>query len=281
MTSGKILKAAVIGWPIKHSRSPMIHSYWLKQYGISGTYEKIPVPPENLEEFCERVSKGMLTGFNVTIPHKEKITAFIQIEDETTRKIGAVNTVCRRGNTLYGLNTDGLGFLMNLKSRVPDWNSEQKRCLILGAGGAAQAIAFTLVDDGAGEVIIANRTVEKAAVLADRLSTSSRAIAWQDIPSYMAGVDLLVNTTSLGMTGQPELPIDLSGLKPDCIVCDIVYTPLETSLLRRAARSGHQTVDGLGMLLFQAAPGFELWFGRKPEVTPALRDLIIADLKND
>jgi len=276
-----ILKACVIGWPIKHSRSPLIHRFWLQKYGISGSYEKIAVPPEELSTFLNSLSDNGFAGCNVTIPHKEKVFEQIKVTDTVTLKIGAVNTVYRENNKQYGLNTDGYGFISNLKSKIPSWQSTEKTCVIIGAGGAARAIIAILLADGIKTIFLVNRTIQRAQTLAQEFGPAVQPCGFEQIESCLKTTDLLVNTTSLGMTGQPPLEISLKSLSQDCVVSDIVYDPLETDLLKKAKLNGNQTVDGLGMLLHQAVPGFEKWFGIRPQVTDELTALVIEDLMRD
>jgi shikimate dehydrogenase len=276
-----MLKACVIGWPIKHSRSPLIHNYWLKKYEIAGSYNKIAVSQENLPSFIEEISLEKFCGCNVTIPHKEQVFGLVVVKDLVTIKIGAVNTIYRENNITYGLNTDGFGFISNLRSVVPDWDFSGKRCLIIGAGGAARAIIAALLTKGVSNIILANRTIEKAQNLGKHFGSNITPIQFQKINENLGDIDLLINTTSLGMTGQPELEINLDRLSRASIVTDIVYVPLETQLLKEARQRGNTTVDGLGMLLHQAVPGFEKWFGIRPEVTTELRQLILHDLEQD
>jgi len=281
MSNFEIIKACVIGWPIKHSRSPLIHQYWLKQYEILGSYEKLAVMPDGLDDFLKQIGIDGLQGCNVTIPHKEKVFEKVLVTDPVTQKIGAVNTVYYEQGKVFGLNTDGFGFLSNLKSVLPGWNSAQKKCVIIGAGGAARAIIAVLLDDNIGQITLVNRTIEKAQNLAMHFGSLVFLEKIENLDDCLADCDLLINTTALGMIGQPPLQISLKKFPRDSVVADIVYAPLETNLLRQAKQNGNQTIDGLGMLLHQAVSGFEKWFGLRPEVTPDLRDLIIADLMKD
>ena len=281
MQSSNFKKACVIGWPIAHSRSPLIHNFWLKKYKISGSYEKVAVSPDDLVSFVQQLLYNSFCGCNVTIPHKEQVFQVVTILDSVTRKIGAVNTVyCEQGR-LFGLNTDGYGFLSNLQSTISDWDSKEKTAVIIGAGGASRAIIAVLLKDGIGKIILVNRTLSRAQNLANEFGPAIEVRAMANIESCLAEADLLINTTALGMTGQPPLKFSFKNLNLDCIVTDIVYVPLETQLLKQAKLNGHRTVDGLGMLLHQAVPGFEKWFGIKPEVTSQLRELIVTDLMKD
>ncbi len=270
-------RAFVIGHPIAHSRSPLIHGFWLKQLGIVGTYEKIDVAPSGLAEFLATVRAGDFAGGNVTVPHKTAALALVDDVDEAAQAIGAVNTLWMDHGRLMGGNTDASGFLANLDASAPGWDEEPGRALVLGAGGAARAVVYGLLERGF-EVCIVNRTLMKGVELADAFEDDVWAYAWDELPGLLGSADLLVNTTSLGMKGMPPLDVGLSGLNRKAMVCDIVYVPLETELLRRAREAGHPTVDGLGMLLHQAVPGFSRWFGVRPEVTAELRALIEADV---
>lgn len=272
-------RACVIGWPIRHSRSPLIHNFWLRKYGIDGEYVRREVEPAALERFLGSMAEEGFTGCNVTLPHKEAVFRAVQVTDPFTRRLGAVNTVYFDDGSPCGLNTDGAGFLDNLKSASPDWRPQAGPAMVLGAGGAARAVITMLMADGVPEVRIANRTPERAQALAKLLRPNVSPVAWEEREQGLADCALLVNTTSLGMTGAPPLRLSLDCLPHSATVNDIVYAPLETDLLARARRRGNAVVDGLGMLLHQAVPGFALWFGVRPEVTPDLRALVVADLE--
>lgn len=272
-------RAAITGYPVAHSRSPLIHGHWLKTHGIDGAYERIAVKPEEAEAFYRGFCDTGLVGCNVTVPHKEIAAQCCDRLEETARIMGAANTLWLQDDgTLVGDNTDGLGFLGNLDQQAPGWDADVSSALVLGAGGAARAIVWALLSRGVKTVMIANRTAEKAKALASRFAPDSIAVAWGDVPNLLGKTDCLVNTTSLGMTGQPPLDLDLAPLKSGALVTDIVYAPLETPLLGEARARGYRTVDGLGMLLHQAVPGFERWFGVRPQVTDELRRLVLADL---
>lgn len=273
-------KACVIGWPIEHSRSPIIHGYWLNKYSIDGSYKKHAVKPSELTTFLQTLDENGFCGCNVTIPHKENVFNQIIVTDPVTIEIGAVNTVFIENGKLYGLNTDGYGFLSNLKS-ITNWNSAEKACAVIGAGGAARGIIAALKNDGLKTISVFNRTFAKAEKLATEFGPSVQAKRFDDLAGFLSETDLLVNTSSLGMIGQPPLELSLHNLPSHACVADIVYDPLETELLRHAKKNGNKVVDGLGMLLHQAVPGFEKWFGIRPEVTPELRDLIVADLQKE
>ncbi|UGX85785.1 shikimate dehydrogenase [Phyllobacterium meliloti] len=270
-------RAFVTGYPIRHSRSPLIHGYWLKQFGLKGSYQAVEVAPEDFPQFVNGLQDNGFVGGNVTIPHKEVAFSLCEKRDAAAEEIGAVNTLWFENGLLHGGNTDAYGFVANLDAGSPDW-SERKSALVLGAGGASRAIIFALKQRGFTDIRIVNRTVERARELADRFGIAGGAHGLNAIPELLQGAALIVNTTSLGMQGKDDLDIDLSGADSDALVTDIVYVPLETPLLRAARSRGLKTVDGLGMLLHQAVPGFEHWFGRRPEVTPELRNLVLADM---
>lgn len=274
-------KACVIGWPISHSRSPIIHGYWLKRYGIAGTYERVPVKPEDLPGFFARLRDNGFVGCNVTLPHKEAAFRAVRTADEATRRLGVVNTVFERDGELCGTNTDGEGFLASLAGDLPGWQAKDKTVMILGAGGATRAIVGALIDRDAKRILIVNRTRARAEELKHDFGPRVEPKDWSEVARSLEDADLLVNTTSLGMTGQPPLTLDLETLPKTAVVTDVVYAPLETDLLKRARARGNPTVPGLGMLLHQAVRGFELWFGTRPEVTPELYDLVARDIDPD
>lgn len=274
----QILKACVIGSPISHSRSPLIHNYWLKHYRISGSYERIEIKPDELEAFLDRIRQGEFVGCNVTLPLKERACELVDMTDQQTRKLKSLNTIFMSDGKCWGISTDGSGFMANLVQSVPGWQIQSKHVLVLGAGGAARALVAALIDAGVDRISIANRTLQRAEkICADYMDRVS-AISWDALEGALPNTDLLVNSTSLGMTGQPSLDISIQKLKPRAVVADIVYAPLETQLLHQAAALGYRCVDGLGMLLHQAVPGFEKWFGVRPEVTAALRNIIADDI---
>lgn len=270
-------KAFVTGFPIRQSRSPLVHGFWLKKYGLDGSYEAIEIAPEGFVDFVQSLQRIGYAGGNVTIPHKEKAFTLCTRHDAAAEDIGAVNTLWFEDGELRGGNTDAYGFLANLDAMSPGWEVG-KSALVLGAGGASRAIIYALKQQGFTDIRIVNRTLVRAQELADRFGAGIGAHEWQAMPELLRDVDLIVNTTSLGMEGKDELAIDLSGVKSNALVTDIVYVPLETPLLKAARERGLKTVDGLGMLLHQAVPGFEHWFGVKPEVTPELRELILATM---
>ncbi|THD45807.1 MAG: shikimate dehydrogenase [Bradyrhizobium sp.] len=274
-----IRRAGVCGWPIAHSRSPLIHGYWLKRYGINGAYERFGVPPLAFAEFVASVGADGFVGFNVTVPHKETAYAACEKLSEAAQATGAVNTLWRDGAALSGDNTDVEGFLGSLDAEAPGWRDRVFRATVLGAGGAARAVVYGLKMRGVEEIVIVNRTKARAEALVARFGPTTRATAWGKLSAELPQTDLLINTTTLGMVGQPPLDFDLAPLKAKATVADIVYTPLATRLLEAARKRNLVTVGGLGMLLRQAAPGFALWFGRTPEITKELRKLAEADLR--
>ena len=274
-----MVRACVIGWPVEHSRSPSIHRYWLEQYRIEGAYEKVPVRPEELAEFLGQLAAQGYAGANVTLPYKEAALRAAESADAAATAIGAANTLwLDPDGTLHASNTDAYGFMTNLDAEAPGWNDAGRPVMVLGAGGAARAILHGLLGAGATRILLANRTAERAEVLARAFGPAVELVDWKDRNRALAGCGLLVNATSLGMTGKQRLEIDLAALPNDAVVADIVYSPLETELLAAARARGNRVVDGLGMLLHQAVPGFERWFGVRPEVTPELRAHVAASL---
>lgn len=272
------LRSCVIGWPIGHSRSPLIHNYWLKHYDLAGEYIKQPVSPDELEVFLSSLAERGFLGCNVTVPHKEHAAKFVTLADRLTRKLSAVNTIYLQDGMPMGTNTDGFGFMTNLAAAIPDFECRGGSALLLGAGGAARAIAGALLDAGLGKLVLCNRSLDRARVVASVLGEKIIVSAWDRISLAMRDMDLLVNATPLGMEGKPSLDLSLETLPRSAVVCDIVYVPLETSLLRQARGRGNRTVDGLGMLLHQARPAFEKWYGVWPEVTTALRRIVESDI---
>lgn len=278
-------RACVIGWPVEQSRSPLIHTYWLKQYGIDGAYEKEAVPPGEAEAFLRSLAERGYVGANVTLPHKLAALQTADIADEAAYAIGAANTVWLDSlGKLNATNTDAVGFMANLDQQAPQWNASGRPALVIGAGGAARAVLYALLQAGAPKVLLTNRTAERATGLADYFGPMSLTPRWVEVVDWkeraraVGECGLIVNATSLGMIGEKPLELDLSKLREDAVVADIVYAPLVTPLLAAARNRGRATVDGLGMLLHQAAPGFERWFGVRPEVTPALRQHVAASL---
>ncbi|SEG46505.1 shikimate dehydrogenase [Bosea lathyri] len=268
----------VIGHPIAHSRSPLIHGRWIEEHGLAGSYERIDVAPADLPAFIGRLRAGEFTGGNVTVPLKEAALPLLDEVSDVARAMGAVNTLWREGGRLCGDNTDASGFLDHLDATVPGWDQRVRTALILGAGGAARAVCYGLKLRGLGRITIVNRSLDRAVELATALGAPLEAADWAARGELVGSADLIVNTTALGMNGQPPLDLDLAALRPGTLVDDIVYVPLMTPLLLEAKRRGGVPVDGLGMLLHQAVPGFARWFGVTPSVTPALRELLEADI---
>ena len=268
--------ACLIGWPAAHSRSPLIHHYWLRTLGIEGGYNIEAVPPEGFAEFVLHLSTHGFVGANVTIPHKVRALTLSK-PDARARAVGAANTLWYQDGELLSTNTDVEGFINNLDACAPGWQRGGE-AMVLGAGGAARAVVFGLIERGVKRVHLANRTLQRARALADEFGPQVNPIGWDDIGGLLPRAELLVNTTSLGMQGQPALDIDVGRLPSQAVVADLVYVPLETPLLTMARGRGLRTADGLGMLLHQAVRGFELWFGQRPQVTPELRALVQADL---
>jgi shikimate dehydrogenase len=268
--------ACVIGWPVEHSRSPLIHNYWLERYRIAGKYRREAVPPEKFAEFVQSLSARGYVGANVTLPHKEAALALSQ-PDERARAVGAANTLWfDRG--LRSTNTDVEGFLDNLDACTPHWDRGLTSAVVLGAGGAARAVIFGLLGRGVERVTIVNRSASRAEGLRQRFGARMHAAPWEELDAVLAGAALLVNATTLGMRGAPALAVDLRHLPSSAVVADLVYVPLITPLLAAARERGLRTADGLGMLLHQAVRGFALWFGARPAVTAELRALVEADL---
>jgi shikimate dehydrogenase len=270
--TSKTKAACVIGWPVEHSRSPMIHGYWIKKHGLNAEYRREAVPPDQFEAFVSNLAKRGYVGANVTIPHKEAARALSK-PDSAVETIGAANTLWLDGAKLRSTNTDAEGFINNLDASAPGWNRGLETAVVIGAGGTARAIVYGLSERDVPRIHVVNRTFERAVALCDDFGSRMGGLC--------SGAGLLVNATSLGMTGKPPLVINLAGLSASAVVADVVYAPLETALLAAARRRGLRTVDGLGMLLHQAVRGFELWFGVRPQVTPELRALVQADLLRD
>jgi shikimate dehydrogenase len=268
--------ACLIGWPAAHSRSPLIHHSWLRALDIDGGYTIESVPPEDVAEFITHLAHHGFVGANVTIPHKER-ALLLSVPDERARAVGAANTLWYDGDTLRSTNTDIEGFLNNLDACAPGWDTATD-ALVLGAGGSSRAVLFGLIERGIARVHLANRTMKRAQALADQFGPQIIPVPWDAVGEVLPRAGLLVNTTSLGMKGQPALAIDVGLLPAHAVVADLVYVPLQTPLLAAAQARGLNTADGLGMLLHQAVRGFELWFGRRPEVTPELRALVEDDL---
>lgn len=268
--------ACLIGWPAAHSRSPLIHKYWLKSFDIDGDYRTEAVEPAAFADFIGGLKARGYSGANVTIPHKEQALA-LSMPDARARAVGAANTLYFNNGALQSTNTDVEGFIGNLDASAPGWDSADE-VLVLGAGGSSRAVIFGLIERGIRRVHLANRTASRTQLLADQFGAQVQPLAWDAVAGVLPRVKLLVNTTSLGMKGQPPLDIDVGALPAGATVADLVYVPLETDLLKAAKARGLKTADGLGMLLHQAVRGFELWFGKRPAVTPELRALVEADL---
>lgn len=278
--SGKARLAGVMGWPVEHSLSPRLHGYWLEQHGIDGAYVPLAVAPNDLPTALTALPALGFRGVNLTLPHKEQALNLCREVDDLARRIGAVNTIVVRDGGLFGSNSDAFGFLENLKGGAPDWRAEAAPAVVLGAGGASRAVVVALADAGVPEVRLVNRTRERAEALAAALGPlvdgALSVYGWDRREAALAEAGLVVNTTTLGMAGQPPLDLDLGALPVEAVVTDIVYTPLLTPLLQAARTRGNPLVDGLGMLLHQARPGFEAWYGVRPEVTPGLRDFVLS-----
>ncbi len=277
MSTG-VRAACVIGWPVKHSRSPTIHGHWIGQHGLKAEYRREELRPEEVPDFLNDLAGRGYVGCNVTIPHKEAALALSE-PDDRARAVGAANTLWLEGGRLLSTNTDVEGFTANLDAAVPGWELRVTDAAVLGAGGSARAVVYGLIERGVARIHVVNRTLERAEALRDRFGEAVLPARWTALPHLLSKAQLLVNTTSLGMQGQPPLEIDLAPLPPEAIVADLVYVPLETPLLAAARARGLATADGLGMLLHQAVRGFTLWFGVRPEVTPELRALVEADLR--
>jgi shikimate dehydrogenase len=276
MTATKPRAACLIGWPAAHSRSPLIHHYWLRTLGIEGGYLIEAVPPDDLRDFVLRLSLRGFAGANVTIPHKENVLA-LSTPDARAQAIGAANTLWFEDGELHSTNTDVEGFINNLDACAPGWDKADE-ALVLGAGGSSRAVVFGLIERGIKRVHLVNRTLARTQVLAEKFGTAVQPARWDQASALLPRAKLLVNTTSLGMHGQGELDVDVGRLPDDAVVADLVYVPLETKLLAAAKARGLKTADGLGMLLHQAVRGFELWFGRRPQVTSELRAILESDL---
>ncbi len=279
MISGAARVAGVVGWPIAHSLSPRLHGLWLRHYRIDGAYVPLPVRPEHLGDVLSTLSRLGFRGVNLTFPHKEKALELVNEATSAARRIGAVNTiVVDIHGSLIGSNTDAFGFIESVREAVPGWCADRGPAVVLGAGGAARAVVFALLEQGAPEIRLVNRTAGRADALAADLGGPVHPSPWIERSEALTGAALLVNTTTLGMRHQPPLDLDLAELPGDAVVCDIVYAPLETPLLAAANARSNPVVDGLGMLLHQARPGFAAWFGRMPDVMPGLRERLLADL---
>jgi shikimate dehydrogenase len=280
MTATRLRAACLIGWPAAHSRSPLIHHYWLRTLGIEGGYVIEAVPPDDLRDFVLRLSLRGFAGANVTIPYKENVLE-LSTPDARARAVGAANTLWFADGELRSTNTDVEGFINNLDACAPGWDKAQEfhgEALVLGAGGSSRAVVFGLIERGIKRVHLVNRTLSRAQALAEKFGDAVQPAKWEQIGELLPRARLLVNTTSLGMHGQGALEVDVGRLPAEAVVADLVYVPLETELLKAAKARGLRTADGLGMLLHQAVRGFELWFGQRPQVTSELRAIVEADL---
>ncbi|WP_371038854.1 shikimate dehydrogenase [Rhodosalinus sp. FB01] len=272
----KIPLAGVVGHPVAHSRSPRLHAHWLRAMGLRGHYIPMDVASADLAEVIRTLPKAGFVGVNITIPHKEKVLDLADLVTDRATLIGAANTlIFRKDGRIHADNTDGYGFIENLRRNAPGWDASGGPVVVLGAGGAARAVVASLLDAGAPEIILTNRTRARAETIRQDFGTRIRVEDWVQAGNVIEEAATVVNTTSLGMQGQPELRVPLDGLRRDAVVTDLVYTPLQTRLLKVAAGMGCVTVDGLGMLIHQAIPGFERWFGERPEVTEATREVIL------
>lgn len=272
-------RACVIGWPIAHSRSPLIHGHWLKRYRIEGSYTKEAVKPEDLHTFLGTLAERGFAGCNVTVPHKEAAFTAAAVKDESAVAVGAANTLWLDRGQLHGANTDTYGFMRHLDLSAPHWRRKDAPVLVLGAGGAARAIVYGFLDAGVERVMVANRSLARAEDLVAHFGSRVVATDWAQRNGVARKAGVIVNTTTLGMKGEGDPGIDFATVPPDAVAADIVYVPLETRFLGAARANGLTGVDGLGMLLHQAVPGFEKWFCLRPEVTDELRDLIVADIE--
>lgn len=276
-----IKQAFICGYPVKHSRSPLLHGYWIKKHNIKGNYIKQEIEPQNFSSFLKSLKEKNLVGGNVTIPHKE--AAFNEVDqlDGAAKKIGAVNTVWYEGEKLIGGNTDAHGFTANLDQNAKGWDKDPKSkiAIVFGAGGASRAVLYALIERKISKIYLINRTIEKAELLSKEFGPTIIPLEISATNDVLGQADIFINSTSIGMKSEDTYPFELARLKKTAIVTDLVYTPLETVLIKHAKNAGIKTVDGLGMLLHQAVPGFEKWFGVKPQVTAELRQLIVDDLK--
>ena len=272
--------AGVMGWPVAHSRSPLIHNYWLQQHGLSGSYVQLAVQPQRLATALPGLAALGFKGCNITIPHKVEALKLVQVLDANAARVGAVNTVVVQSDgQLKGMNTDGFGFIQSLLDADPAWRADTGPIAVLGAGGAARAVLLALCDQGAKEIRLLNRSADTAQTLAAEFGLPIVARSWAQRHEALADCALLVNTTSLGMHGSPALDLNLNLLPNSALVSDIIYVPLQTPLLAAAKARGNLTVNGLGMLLNQARPAFEAWFGVFPDITPELKALVEATLE--
>lgn len=272
-------RACVIGWPVEHSRSPMLHGYWLKKYGIDGAYTKEAIAPEGVSDFLRSLDANGFVGCNVTVPHKVAAFALADQREPSADAVSAANTLWLSDGKLIAANTDTYGYMTNLGLQAPGWDQRKAPISILGSGGAARAIVYGFLNAGVGEIRLFNRTRARAETLAQQFGPRVRAFDWSERERGSRDSAVLVNATTIGMNGAGTLDIDFGGFDPGCVVSDIVYVPVETELLHNAKCCGLRTVDGLGMLLHQGVPGFENWFGVRPEVTDELRGILVADIE--
>jgi shikimate dehydrogenase len=280
--SGGARLAGVMGWPVAHSLSPRLHGYWLDHYKVDGAYVPLPVKPEDFAQALKALPKLGFAGVNLTLPHKETALALADSADDLATRLGAANTLIFHPNgSIEAFNTDGYGFIENLRDHEPGLHVDEAPAVVVGAGGSARAVVAALVDAGAPEIRLVNRTKARAEALKADLGgpiTPITVVDWEERTEALAGAGLLVNTTTQGMRGQPALPLALDALPKDARVTDLIYVPLETPLLVEAKARGHRTIDGLGMLLHQAKPGFTAWFGIEPRIDNALRRHVLAGL---
>ena len=275
----RFLLAGVMGWPVMHSRSPTLHNYLFGRYGLSGTYVPLAIEPAGLEAALRALAPLGFSGCNVTIPHKERAAAIVDTVDTVARRIGAISCVIvQPDGSLAGTNNDAFGFVHNVLQRQPGWRADEGPLAVIGAGGGARAVVYSLADRGAREIRVINRTFARAEALAREFGPPVTAVAWEERHRALDSAAMLVNTTSQGMAGQPPLDLALETLPQSALVCDIVYVPVDTPLLAAARSRGNRTVDGLGMLLHQARPAWRAWFGLEPEITPELRAAVEATL---
>jgi shikimate dehydrogenase len=274
--SKKYIISGVMGWPVAHSRSPLIHNHWIQQYQLNGAYGLFPVPPEKLHEAILGIKALGLAGCNVTIPHKVTAMQHMDWVDPLAQQMGAINTVVLQPNgELHGFNTDGIGYIQSLKDEDANWQADERPIVVIGAGGAARGIVLSLIHAGASHIRLVNRTNANALAMADEFGPAVTAVAWSQRHECLSDASLLINTTNQGMDGQAALDLDLAQLPESALVSDAIYIPLETPLLQQARARGNTTINGLGMLLNQARPGFEAWFGVTPEITPSLKQKLI------
>lgn len=268
--------AGVIGDPIAHSKSPLLHAHWLRRYGLAGHYIPLQVKRENLSKVLKRLPEMGFKGVNITIPHKEMALELADTVTDRAALIGAANTLTfSRSKKIQADNTDGIGFIANIRQNIPNWRPQDGPALILGAGGASRAVISALLEEGTPKILLANRTRARAEALRESLGARIELLDWTKLPVAIADAALVVNTTSLGMKGSPPFNLDMTRLRPGTIAVDLIYNPLHTDFLRIAENNGATIVDGLGMLLHQAAPGFERWFGHRPEVDDDLRQAVL------